>query len=181
MTESLPIAAIVHSGKHQADDLLIAFFNDLTTRGWKIRGLVRGPADSADDCATRTVLDVHTGEIYPISQNLGQGSTACCLDPGALIAAAVVLHRAFEAQVDLALVNRFGILEADGKGFAQEMLSFMGEGIPMLTVVSQTYLEAWRHFTGGLAHEMPATKEALYDWARSLPAAQKWPLAEHAA
>lgn len=181
MNESLPIAAIVHVGKQRVDDTLIAFLKGLTANGWKVRGLVPGPMGRPDDCATRTILDLHTGDIYPISQDLGQGSTACCLDPGALIAAAVVLHLAHEAQPDLAVVNRFGILEADGKGFVEEMLTFMSEGIPMLTVVSDTYLEAWRTFTGGLAQELPPDRAALCAWARSLPAAKHLPITEQAA
>lgn len=43
MNESLPIAAIVHAGKQRVDDTLIAFIDDLTAHGWKVRGLVPGP------------------------------------------------------------------------------------------------------------------------------------------
>lgn len=98
-----------------------------------------------------------------------------------MIAAAVVLHQAQDAQPDLAIVNRFGILEADGKGFVEEMLAFMSEGTPMLTVVSATYLNAWRSFTGGLAQELPPERAALCRWARTLPAAERLPVAERAA
>lgn len=181
MNESLPIAAVVHAGKHMVDATLISFIDDLKAQGWRVPGLVPGPAGRPGDCATRTLLDLDTGDIYPISENLGSGSTSCCLDPGALIAAAVVLHRARGAEPDLIVVNRFGILEADGKGFAQEMLDFMAQDVPLLTVVSETYLDAWRIFTGGLAQELPPERDALYAWARSLPAAERLPLARQAA
>lgn len=176
MTDSLPIAAIIHAGKHMVDETLIGFIRELTAHGWKVRGLVPGPMGQPDNCSTRTVQDLHTQDIYPISQDLGKGSTACCLDPSALIAAAVVLHRARADAPDLAIVNRFGILEADGKGFVQEMLDFMTDGTPMLTVVSETYLEAWRNFTGGLAQELPPSREALYEWVSQLPVASRLPL-----
>ena len=181
MAESLPIAVIVHAGKGMADGMLVSFIADLAARGWRVRGLVTGPANRPDDCATRTVRDVHTGDIYRISQDLGAGSMSCCLDPGALIEAAVVLRRVLDAQPDLAVVNRFGILEADGKGFAQEMLDIVTQGIPMLTVVSPAYLEAWRTFSGGLAQELPPQREALQAWANSLPAGQRLPLSRQAA
>jgi len=187
-SEPLPIAAIVHAGKHTTDRTLLGFVDDLRGQGWVVRGLVSGqacvqlaaaPAQAAPSprhCTLRTVRDLHTGKVYPISQNLGQGSSACCLDVGALLAAASVLHRARHAAPDLVVVNRFGILEADGGGFAQEMLGLMADGIPMLTVVSETYLPVWRTFTGGLAQELGVDRPSLHAWANTLPAAQRRPL-----
>jgi len=185
----LPIAAIVHDGKHMTDHTLVHCIDHLRKRGWAVRGLVSGQiADQATGTTSgkthcqpqRTVRDLHTGQVYTISQNLGTGSTACCLDVGALLDAASVLHRAREAAPDLVVVNRFGILEADGGGFAQEMLDIMADGLPLLTVVSTTWLAAWRTFTGGLAQELAATPQALAAWARCLPAAQRLPLNEPA-
>ena len=176
MTELLHVAAIVHSGKGMADGLLTSFITQLIAHGWQVNGLVTGATNNPEDCATRTVRDVLTNDIYPISQNLGTGSGACCLDPGALTDAAIVLRRALEAKPDLAVVNRFGILEADGRGFAQEMLDIVTQGIPLLTVVSPAYVEAWRAFSGGLAQELPPQHQALLAWANSLPAGQKRPL-----
>jgi len=180
-SDPLPIAAIVHAGKHMTDSTLLGFVDDLRGRGWVVRGLVSGqttiqtadPVLAPRHCTLRTVRDLHTGKVYPISQNLGAGSSACCLDVGALMAAASVLHRAREDAPDLVVVNRFGILEADGGGFAQEMLGLMADGIPMLTVVSETYLPVWRTFTGGLAQELIADRQALHAWANTLPAAQR--------
>jgi len=177
MNELLPIAAIVHDGKHMTDGVLLDFVQDLRRQNWVLRGLVSGvmsdPNPVANHCTLRTVRDLHTGKVYPISQNLGKGSVACCLDVGALLDAAGVLHRARQAQPDLVIVNRFGILEADGGGFAQEMLALMTDAIPLLTVVSRTYLDAWRTFTGGLAQELTPDKDAWFAWAKTLPATQR--------
>jgi len=177
MNELLPIAAIVHDGKHMTDGVLLDFVEDLRRQNWVLRGLVSGvmrkATNEASHCTLRTVRDLHTDKVYPISQNLGKGSVACCLDVGALMDAAGVLHRARQAQPDLVIVNRFGILEADGGGFVQEMLALMTDGIPMLTVVSKTYLDAWRTFTGGLAQELTPDKEAWHAWTKTLPAAQR--------
>jgi len=177
MNELLPIAAIVHDGKHMADSTLLDFVADLRAQGWVLRGLVSGvtvcQTPGANPCTLRVVRDLHTGKVYPISQNLGKGSVACCLDVGALLDAASVLHRARESAPDLVVINRFGILEADGDGFAQEMLALMTDGIPVLTVVSRSYLEVWRTFTGGLAQELAPERAALTAWARTLPAARR--------
>jgi len=167
-TETMPVAAIVHAGKGQADSVLLAFIDRLQRQGLTVRGLVPGPQSDPGDCATRTVRDLETGIIYPIAQDLGKESSACCLDPGALVAAAPVLRRAIAQRPDLAIVNRYGVLEADGKGFADEMLTLMAEGIPMLTVVSPSHLEDWRRFTGGMAAELKPELPCLLDWTRLL-------------
>lgn len=178
MTECLPIAAIVHSGKHMADKILTTFIDELIARDWHVLGLVPGPMAEPGNGAMRTLRNVGNGDIYPIGQNLGRGSAACSLDSGALIATAFVLQQACDAHPDLIVVNRYGALEADGKGFAQEMLSIMTQGIPMLTVVSELHLDAWRHFTGGLALSLTPDHRSLYEWTRQLPAARRLPLAK---
>lgn len=162
--EIIAIAAIVHEGKGCADAPLLEFVQRLQARGHAVRGLVPGPQNDPNDCATRTVRDLRDGTVYPIGQSLGKESKSCCLDPGALLKAGVVLRRAIEAGADLVVVNRFGILEAEGGGFSAEMLELMSRGCPVLTVVSKPYLDAWREFTGGLAAELPPDADAIGQW-----------------
>lgn len=161
---SFALAAIVHAGKGSADAVLLGFAQRLSEQGLVVRGLVPGPQADPGDCAARTVRDLEIGDIYPIGQNLGKQSGACCLDPGALLAAGVVLRRALEGPADLVIVNRFGIQEAAGDGFCAEFLELITRGYPLLTVVSHTYLPAWREFTGGMATELSADAEALLAW-----------------
>jgi len=162
--ESIAVAAIVHEGKGGADGPLLEFVQRLQAQGRIVRGLVPGPQSDPQDCATRTVRDLEAGTVYPIGQSLGKESQACCLDPGALLKAGVVLRRAIETGADLVVVNRFGILEADGDGFSAEMLELMTRGYPVLTVVSPPYLEAWRAFTGGMATELPPDPDEILKW-----------------
>ncbi|WP_017525924.1 DUF2478 domain-containing protein [Pusillimonas noertemannii] len=162
--ETIAVAAIVHEGKGSADGPMLEFVQRLQSRGRVVRGLVPGPQSDPHDCATRTVQDLEDGTVYPIGQSLGKESKACCLDPGALLKAGVVLRRAIETGADLIIVNRFGILEADGEGFSAEMLELMTRGYPVLTVVSPPYLDAWREFTGGLAIELPPDVDEILRW-----------------
>lgn len=162
--ETMAIAAIVHEGKGSADAPLLEFIQQLQSEGLTIRGLIPGPQSDPTNCATRTVLDLDQGTVYPIGQNLGKDSKACSLDAGALLVAGVVLRRAAETSADLVVVNRFGVLEADGGGFSAEMLDLITKGYPVLTVVSPPYLDAFRAFTGGMAAELPPEKNAIMHW-----------------
>lgn len=158
----LPAAAIVHAYHASVDGLLADFAFGLKKRGWRVRGVVQ---QSHGEGKAHTVLvDLDDGFAFPLFQKLGAGSASCSVDPGGVAAASIVLRRALHEGADLAIVNRFGALEANGGGFAAEMLALMSEGRPLLTVVADAYLRDWRWFTGGCGSELPASLPALEDW-----------------
>lgn len=160
------VAAIVHGEDEQGTHRLLDIFaRELLQRGHHVRGVVQKDADYSVLTGKRmSLLDLDSGCSYPISQDLGPGSTACCLDPAGVAAASVVLRRALAERPELVVVNRFGVLEAEGSGFAAELLALMADGVPVLTVVAPRFLAAWRAFTGDDADELPPQAEALHDW-----------------
>lgn len=176
----IAVAAVVHKGKGEADRSLLEFVSRIQARGHVVRGLAPGPLSDPSDCTSRTVRDLEDDTIYPISQNLGKDSTACCLDTGALLKASIVLRRALDVNAALVVVNRFGILEADGEGFSTEMLELISRGIPLLTVVSHSYLDAWREFTGGMAAELKPDPEAMLQWFHGIRGGSTTPSCAHA-
>ena len=162
-TAPLPVAAIIHTHDDGVDALLAAFALSLRERGWKVGGVIQRLRGGEDKEHTRLV-DLDSGDSFRLFQSLGSGSDSCSLDAGGVAAASVALRRALQEGADLAIANRFGVLEAGGSGFAAEMLALMSEGRPLLTVVTDAYLADWRHFTGGGACELPAELAALEDW-----------------
>ena len=165
---SLSIAAIVTQGAGEANRLIADFAARQKAAGHRVRGLIQ-ELDVCDERGCQFVLiDIDDEKRYPISQDLGAGSTSCSLDPGLLAEAGGVMRRIAEEGADLAIFNRFGTREAEGGGMADEMLALMSRGMPVLTVVPQKHLDDWRHFTGGLASELPADAAALDAWFASL-------------
>lgn len=160
--DRIPAAAIVHVAGAPADALLAAFAFGLRRAGWRVRGIVQ-QREGVDKWQTMLV-DVETGQRYPLFQRLGSGSRACSLDAGGVIAASVVLREALAQDSDLTVANRFGALEAEGGGLAPEMLALMSEQRPLLTIVAPDKLPAWRRFTGGCGVELAPRREALDDW-----------------
>lgn len=157
-----PIATIV-AATGSADALLRDFVADLRRRGVRVRGLLQ-ESHADDSCCQHSLIDIEDGRRYPISQQLGSQSNACSLDTAALAEATAVMRRIADEGADLAIFNRYAKLESHGEGFAAEMLQVMSNGIPVLTVTSPTHLESWRHFTGGIARELPPDAAALNDW-----------------
>lgn len=164
-TSSFPIAAIVSSEPDVADELLAEFASRLCRQGWRVCGLVQHSRRGSGKHKQMTLMDLNDPtRCFPISQDLGAGSSTCCLDPAGVAAAGVVLRNALGQKADLAIANRFGVLEASGGGLSDELLALMSERTPLLLVVAERYLEAWRAFTGGQGVELPPRIEALETW-----------------
>lgn len=160
----LDAAAVVYRPDQEIDDLLIRFAEELKGQEVAVRGIVqrKTPAPDGGHCRM-DLIDVETGEVYGISQTLGRGAASCHLDQSGLAAASVVLRRAIGDRPALIIANRFGEQEATGRGFAQEMLTAMSEGIPVLTAVPDRWQEEWRAFTGG-APVLPPSLPAIRGW-----------------
>ena len=161
--QPLHIAAIVIDTPSGADHLLLEFSMHLKKSGWQVRGLIQQKQLATSGCQV-WLRDVSNDNLYPISQHLGSLSTSCQIDTSGMVEAGIALRRITEDNTDLAIFNRFSGLEAQGQGFAQEMLSLMSLGIPVITIVPERHLAAWRHFTGGMASELKADRQALERW-----------------
>ena len=85
---------------------------------------------------------------YLVSQSLGSDATSCRADPQGFAQASAVFRDALERAPDLVVCNRFGALEAEGGGFAAELLALLERGIPVLTVVAPRHADAWQRFVG---------------------------------
>lgn len=159
-------AAVIHgAGSAHVDGLLDDFAGELARRGFAVGGVVQRNVGKIDDCAqTMLLVDVSDGKVFDITQYLGAGSQACRVNPAEVAAAASAIRAAVERQVDLIVVNKFAGLEAGGEGLADEMLSAMAAGIPVLTSVGGRYLNEWHAFTGGMADFLPPEPAALWRW-----------------
>jgi len=157
-----PVAAIVDAQRGAADALLAEIASDLERRGVRVRGVIQ--EQTGEGKAGTFLRDLGSGRRHALFQDLGAGAASCRVDPAALAAASAALQRAVAERADLVLANRFGEYEAQDRGLAGPMLSVFGAGIPLLTVVRDAYLPAWRRFTDGLAAELPASRAALEAW-----------------
>lgn len=168
-TRPATVAAIVHPDHVSgADALLAAFAQSLALGGWRVGGVVHERRTDAQGRKGMFLTDVTTGRAFCISQDLGPQSQACCIDPAGVAQASAVLRQAVQDGVDLAVVNRFGALEAQGGGFVAEMLALVEAGIPFVTAVAHKHLAAWQHFTGGESALLLPDLPSLHGWSARL-------------
>lgn len=147
-----------------ANPWLSALADQLTAEGVRLTGTVQINLDRGADCACDVDLRLlDRPQQLRISQSLGAGSSGCRLDPGALEqAAALVAQSVPDAQ--LVIVNKFGKQEALGRGMRDVMAQAVGEGVPVLTLVSPDYLPEFSDFAGDFATRL--SSDQAIGWCR---------------
>lgn len=161
----LPLAALVHPDDQlDMEALLEATARSLQQRGWRVGGLVHRMDQYPNGNKRMQLLDLRSAQQFELTQDLGAASQACSLNPQALAQASGVLRQCLADAVDLVVINRFGQVEAAGRGFANEFAAFVDAGIPVLTAVAARHAVDWQRFTGGMHASLPADAAQLLEW-----------------
>lgn len=162
------VAAVVYDDGVAIDTLMATFARELAAQGRAICGIVQLPPDSPDPDAPMQVRDLASGEIFRICQDLGPGSEACRLDPGALARAAWRVRQAAERPSDLLFVSKFGKQEVAGQGLRAELAFAAAEGRTVITTVKRGYVPHWLDFTGGVGTLLHSQLWVLHDWLQTV-------------
>ncbi len=165
-----PVGLILHDGGDGAAALLAAFAAELRGLGIDVGGLVQRDAVDAAGRPRMELVDVRSGEVFPISLDLGPGSESCSLDTAGLAEASSVLRREIAAGVALLVVNKFSSREAEGEGLAAEMFEAIAGGIPLLTTLNRRHRPRWDEMTGGVGTMLPPDPATLQAWWRRVSA-----------
>jgi len=164
------LAGVTGQRRGETDRLLAAVADRLARDGVRLVGALRPAAPDAGSgqCDSDLWL-LPDGPRVRITQDLGAGSAACRMDAGAFeeaVGLATCLLRAGGA--DLLMLNKFGLGEAEGRGFRALIAAALGEGVPVLTGVSETHRAAFETFAGGMATHLAPEQDAILDWCRSV-------------
>lgn len=163
------LACVTTAERGGTDRLLRQVAEQLSAQGWALAGAVQENCDVAEDALCDMDIRVlPQGRVYRISQNLGREATGCRLNPDGLEQAVAEATARLAAQrPDLLIVNKFGKMEAEGRGFRGLIGQALAEGIPVLLGVNDTNLTALESFLGEAAPLLPADLSKLCDWAQS--------------
>jgi len=159
------IAALRYEDSAATQALIEAFAASLRERGFSIAGVVQTRLGEEGASRPRIVLrDLESGAIYPISQDLGPGSTACNLDAGELAQACGAVERAARRGVDLIAISKFSKQEAERGGLCDAFRIAMATKTPVVAGVSPHYLAEWAEFAGAVATFVSPERAALEKW-----------------
>ncbi|TDK49639.1 DUF2478 domain-containing protein [Antarcticimicrobium luteum] len=163
----MKLAYVMTGEPGETDRLLSQFSQTCLAQGIAIAGLVQTNIESADPHhCDMDVLVLPDGPTFRISQSLGREARGCRLDSAALEAAVAAVERTLVPPPALVIVNKFGKREAEGGGFRALIGNCLAEGQPVIVGVNAMNLPAFLAFSDGLAARLPATGEALTDWAQ---------------
>lgn len=166
----MALASITGTARGATDRLLSGVVARLIDDGVRVTGALRpiGPAGANGPCDSDLRL-LPDGPVVRITQDLGRGSDACRLDAGALEEAVGLASARLAAEgADLVVLNKFGLSEAEGRGFRALIAEALGRGVPVLIGLPDAHRAAFERFAGGLATDLPPEEEAVLDWCRAV-------------
>jgi nucleoside-triphosphatase THEP1 len=161
--EPYPILAIVYSDGLAADRFISDLGYRIRDAGIAVAGIVQYNKFIRD--RTRCDMEVEelaSGIVLRLSEDRGKEARGCRLDRGALSEAGVLISASLKRE--LVILNKFGKLEAEGRGLRDTLADAVQLGVPIVVGVPYRNIEQWRVFTGGLAEECPLGSSRLHEW-----------------
>lgn len=159
---------IVLHQQGQADQLLSDVAARLQNEDIVLAGAVQTNIEFDPDRPCHMDLRIlNRPEIIRISQDLGRQSSGCRLDPNGLERAAGLVSADLDASPQLLIVNKFGKQEAEGRGFRPVIGKALTTGIPVLTTVGPSTLDAFERFAEGFGDRIGANFADVLKWCRT--------------
>lgn len=163
--QSHPILAVLYTDSLAADRAFLTLGHKLRAEGVAVAGIVQhnGLNPHREKC-DMDVEELASGTVLRVSEDRGNEARGCRLDHAALAHAASLLSMALDDGPALMIVNKFGKVEADGKGLREALAKAVQLGIPAIVGVPYRNLEQWRSFTDGLAEECETAAPRIKEW-----------------
>ncbi len=169
----MKIAFLTLSPKGATDRFLARFAEDALRAGWRVAGVVQiNVSDTVSERREMRLKLLPEGMTIRISQDLGPGASGCSLDPSALETAVGETTATLEQGADLLIVNKFGKVEAEGRGFRGLIGEALSRDIPVLVGLNPAQRAAFETFTGGMAEELSADVAVVKAWLEGVALAQ---------
>jgi hypothetical protein len=158
----LNIRYVSLEGRGRTDACVTAAVRRMMADGLRLSGTFA--LETVDPTCDMLLQVLPDGPVIRINQNLGREAKGCRLDGTALEQAVMeVAARTRDAQ--LLIVNKFGKLEASGRGYVPLITAALDRGLPVLIGVSALNLPDLLAFTGDLAQALPESPTEIAAWA----------------
>ncbi len=162
----MKIAVISAKERGETDRLISETAAYFLAQGARLSGIVKVLEDGGDStcCQKMSVQVLPDGQIIAITQDLGEGSDACKLDPSAIVQAVAEVEKQPLEGVQLFILNKFGPEEAAGRGFRATIGAALEAGIPVLVGVGGPSRAAFDSFVDGLAEALVPEADVIRRW-----------------
>jgi len=160
-------AAIAYEADDDPDRLLSDFAEELRRSGYRVAGAIQHGAHASGGSPLGAVI-LPREEVVDLGHHRNDDAPGCGIDTERLAGIARVITTAIEEGVDLVIVNRFGKLEAQGRGLIQLIKRAVDADIPVVTAVPQRRFAAWVKYSNGMSVRLPCRRTALDAWWQSV-------------
>jgi len=160
----MQIGYVSETGRGASDVVLAEVAALLTAAGVRLGGTVQANTERKDrEHCDMDVQVLPDGPRFRISQDLGNHARGCRLDPGALEQAVQAASQRLDG-AEVLIVNKFGKLESQGRGFCSLIATALDRGLPVLVGVNALNLSGFQAFTGELAEPLGADPQRITAW-----------------
>jgi nucleoside-triphosphatase THEP1 len=160
-------AAIAYAADDDPDGLLLAFAEALRRSGYRVVGAIQHGVHAPGVAELGAVM-LPNEEIVNFGHQRDDSAHGCHIDDERLAGIARAIASAIEQGVDLVIVNRFGKLEAQGRGLIRLIGQAVDADIPVVTAVPEHRFAAWVKYSDGMSVRLPCRRAALDAWWRSV-------------
>ena len=167
------VVAVVYANEAYPQSTFESLVEECRRRRLRVAGVLQHPvcSDVAGHCDV-ALEELTTGLRTDLFEDRGRGAGGCRLSVAALAEVNAQVARSLEAGPELLILNKFGKVEAEGRGLLDLVAAAIERDIPVVIGVPLRNLEAWRKFAGGMAVEFSSDPSELLDWmGRIFPAA----------
>jgi hypothetical protein len=162
------LAAIVYTLRDDPDRLLLDFVDDLRRAGCRPLGFVQLGRVPSSDAHTIRLLRLPSGDVVSLRHDPASDAHQCGLETERLVDTAGAIAAGLGDSADLVVINRFGKLEAKGKGLI-DLIRRAGEAdIPVLIAVPEHRFETWTRYSCGMSVRITCNRRALDRWWQSV-------------
>ena len=168
----MQIGFVSETGRGASDAVLAKVVDLLAAQGVRLAGTVQSNTERPD--RAHCDMDVQVlpdGPCFRISQDLGAHAKGCRLDPSALEQAVMAVSARLAAGQVL-VINKFGKLEAEGRGFCNLIAEALSRDMTVLVGVNGLNRAAFEAFAGGMAVSVGRDPEAICAWVLAAQAAK---------
>ena len=157
------IAALVYSRRDRPDLILCAFAQILAHAGRRVCGLIQ-LRDRLRDRSPCKVMVLDTWQVFDVARPRDVENVHCRLDARWLDRMGVKATASIRHGVDAVIVNRFGPLEAAGRGFRDAIQAASETETPLVIAVPDFEFERWTRFSGGMGVRLDCTLDGILRW-----------------
>jgi len=160
------IVAIQGGGSGDIQRLMSLLAEHWRASGLRVTGVVEDVTPAVRKARGGSLLrNLSSGACYPLYQDLGPHSTACCLNPAGLAEACQAVIDDMD-QSDVVVLSKFGKLEAERSGLFDAFVHAGMLNKCVLTSASPTFSASYSSFVGTFGRLVPADAAYLTAWAR---------------